>query len=173
MSPADELITQAADLSVAFDQNFLELARTLRELDDMGVEEFRRALASAKIGNRKGKYLVSIDRAFAKLAVSKTRLRKIGWTKLRLLAPIIDGASCQDLLRLAEQHTAKELEALVRGEDPASKKRPVVLYLADDDFHLLHEVLAQFGGIKTPRGMDNRELALMNLAAAVTANQAT
>src|SRR3546814_11977032 len=43
------------------------------------------------------------------------RLRRIGWTKLALLAPHIDANNAGDWLKLAEGVTAHELKMHVRG----------------------------------------------------------
>ncbi|MDR3425816.1 hypothetical protein [Silvimonas sp.] len=164
MALAKKLIKLTVSLAIEFEQNFLEIGRALRELYEIDRDEFNQALKAAKLGRRKGYYLVAIDRAFGSATVSKYRLRRIGWTKLAMLSPHIDKYSCSQLLTLAEECTAKELETILRGEDPTSKERTIVLYYSQQDYDVLEEALIAFGGIKTGRVMMNREEALLQMA---------
>jgi hypothetical protein len=47
--------------------------------------------------------------------VPRSRLRKIGWTKLQLIGKHISQGNLEELLQLAESVSSKELE---RGEKP-------------------------------------------------------
>jgi hypothetical protein len=161
---AKKLIKLTVSLAIEFEQNFLEIGHALLELYELDPAEFHHALQSAKLGRRKGYYLIAIARAFGSAPVSKYRLRRIGWTKLAMLSPHIDKYSCNQLLALAEEFTAKELETILRGEDPASKERTIVLYYSQEDYDVLEAALIAFGGIKTGRVMLNREEALLQMA---------
>src|SRR3546814_4960055 len=68
------------------------------------------------LGGRKAFYLIAIDRAFSELPVPKARLADIGWTKLHVLAPIVDHENYEDLLSKAEACSVRDLEAVVRGK---------------------------------------------------------
>ncbi len=162
MSKIEKLFADAVGLATAFDENFIELAKVLRELQDEDTEEFNRAVEKSGVGSRKAYYLTGIDRAFSKIPVPKARLKKIGWTKLMNLAPHISKENYAVLLKQAETHTAKELEAILRGEEVAEKKKAILMYLSPADAELFEEVLMGFGARRSGRGMPNREEALMN-----------
>ena len=163
MSKTPELYAKAVELSTAVDENFLELARTLRELQDSDAEEFRRAVKNSGLGQRKAYYLVTIDRTFSKIPVPKTRLKRIGWTKLNILSKHISKSNYGELLKKAEQHTAKELEAILRGEEPMTNAHTVLFYFTPTDYEELASALIKHGAYKSGRGLVNKEQALLNL----------
>lgn len=86
--------------------HFLEAARYLREIQDEQPENFVSVAKSLGIGPRKAYHLAQIDRSFHALGIAPDRLRRIGWTKLSLLAPHIDADTANELLTLAEAVTA-------------------------------------------------------------------
>lgn len=164
MTPANTLITQAAELAKAFDENFLELAATLRQLHEIGLQEFRRGFAEAGLGERKAYCLLAIARKFGSLEISKLRLRELGWTKLSLLTRYVDETNWEELLELAEQHTAAALKAVLRNEDPAGKAHAMVLHFSKFDRDMLEGIMLSFGASQVPGGMVNREDALLAMA---------
>jgi len=76
----DDLYDKALDLSKDFDDNFLDLAKTLRQLLDRDQEMFRDVWTKTNLGRRKAYYLVEVSRTFDSLPVGRARLKKIGWT---------------------------------------------------------------------------------------------
>src|SRR5271156_3921328 len=97
-----DLFDKALGLSSNVDDNFLELATALRQLFDRDPDLFRKAIEKSKLGTRKAYYLVAISRAFDPLPLTKAQLRKIGWTKLHVLAPHVDESNAEALIELAE-----------------------------------------------------------------------
>ena len=63
MVKIEELGQKAVSLAKDFDESFLELGRTLRQIQEIGgVEDFRRVCEAADIGTRKAYYLASITK---------------------------------------------------------------------------------------------------------------
>src|SRR5690349_4005104 len=71
-------------------ENFLDMARELRDMLESDPEKFAKVRDSSGIGRRKIYYLIEIDKAFRKLPLSKSRVEKIGWTKALTLAKHIN-----------------------------------------------------------------------------------
>src|SRR3546814_16829906 len=70
--------------------HFLEAARYLREIQDEHPDDFVSVAKNLGIGRRKAYHLAQVNRSFHALELKVDRLRRIGWTKLALLAPHID-----------------------------------------------------------------------------------
>ena len=163
MNNSPDLYHQVVGLAKAVDENFIELGKALRELQDTDPDKFRLALNHSGLKQRKAYYLVTIDRVFSKIPVPKDRLRRIGWTKLNILTRYIDKQNYSELLKKAEQYTAKELEQLLRGEEPMTNARAVLCYFDPKDYALLEKALIMFKGQKSGRGIVNKEEAIMNM----------
>lgn len=157
---------QKAELIASFiGDNFIEAARYLREVQDEKPELFATVVKYTGIGMRKAYYLAEIDRRFRKLGVDRTRLRKIGWTKVQMIGRHINMTNLEDLLSLAENHTAYELNALLRGEQPHSETRCVVLYFTPEQYETFEQAVLANGGVKSGRGLLGKEEALVKALA--------
>lgn len=168
MEEKQQMVDKVLQMSSAVDENFLELARTLRELQDTDNDEFLRAVKNAGLSRRKAYYLVSIDRVFSTIPVPKLRLKKIGWTKLNVLTAHINKSNYADMLKAAEQYTAKELEAHLSGRPVSSEKKKAFLaYLDREGYDALTEAFHRVGGRKYQRGWSNKGAALKALAQTV------
>ncbi|MFC3101066.1 hypothetical protein [Altererythrobacter lauratis] len=140
--------------------HFLEAARYLREIQDEYPDEFIAVAKSLGIKRRKAYHLASVDRSFDNLGVAQDRLRKIGWTKLSLLAPHVDADNVLELLNMAEVLTAYELKMYLRGEMLAPDTRAVVVYLDKAQYAVFESAVLKAGAIKHPHGLTNKEAAL-------------
>ena len=158
----EDLFDKALVLSKDVEDNFLDLAKTLRQLLDRDPEAFREVWTKTNLGRRKAYYLVEVSRTYDPLSVSRARLKKIGWTKLQLIGKNVTQDNLAELLDLAEQHTAKELEALMRGEKPVSNAHCVLMYFSPKQYEVLEAVLLKNGGERSGRGILNKEEALIN-----------
>jgi hypothetical protein len=152
-------------LSARTDDGFLELGRALRRLQEIDPKSFREAMAAPEIGRRLGYYLVAISAAFDGLPVSDARLDALGWTKLQVLAPHVTADNVGELVELAEQNTAFELEGLVK-ELPREEERCVLLRMTEADYGLFTRTMRAYGAVKSGRGLANKEAALRKLLAA-------
>lgn len=157
---------QKAELIASFiGDNFIEAARHLREVQDETPELFAMVVKHTGIGMRKAYYLAEIDRRFRKLGVDRNRLRKIGWTKVQIIGRHINKTNLEELLSLAEKHTAYELNALMRGEEPHPDTRCVVLYFTPEQYEAFEKAVLANGGVKSGRGLLGKEEALVKALA--------
>jgi hypothetical protein len=82
----EDLIDNALALSKDVEDNFLELGKSLRQLQDRDPDLFHQIIEKTTLGRRKAYYLVEVSRVFDPLQVSRPKLKKVGWTKLALIA---------------------------------------------------------------------------------------
>jgi hypothetical protein len=75
---SQDLYAKALSLSSQVEEHFLELASSLRKLQDRDPELFRKLTDKADIGKRKLYYLLEISRTFDTLPIPKARLRHVG-----------------------------------------------------------------------------------------------
>ncbi|KER35224.1 hypothetical protein ACFFV8_07480 [Sphingobium indicum] len=143
--------------------HFLEAARYLREIQDEHPDDFASVAKKLRIGPRKAYNLARIDRCFHDLGIRPDRLRKVGWTKLALLSSYVDADNIEELLTLAENHTAHELKMLLRGSGFDPEGKTVVLYLDKGQYELLEQALLAAGAVPHSRGLLYKEEALMEL----------
>jgi hypothetical protein len=160
-SSTEDLYAKALELSGAFKENFLDLAKILRQLLDRDPDKFQKIVEKSKLGLRKAYYLVEISRAFDGLPAPKSRLHKVGWTKLGILAKHVDKSNVEDLLELAESHTTKQLEQRLRGKEPPENSHCVLMYFTPKEYEELEHVLLRNGGQRSGRGIVNKEQALL------------
>ncbi|WP_140984704.1 hypothetical protein [Asticcacaulis tiandongensis] len=143
--------------------NFLEIGRLLKEVQDYAPDLVEQVIKLSRLGTRKAYYLIQIERQFAPLGIKDDRLLGIGWTKLQMIGPHLSVKNCNDLLTLAEKHTAHELEAILNGDDPVPNARVLTLYLSKADYDRFEKVALQYGAAKYGRGLIHKEQALVNM----------
>lgn len=143
--------------------HFLELARHLHETQKYHPEDFKPVARQLKIGIRKAYNLAQISRTFDDLGVSIEDLRRIGWTKLALLAPYVDGRNVHTLLEKAGISTAHELKMYLRGNEVDPEGKTVVLHLDSEQYAIFEQALLTTGAIAHSRGLLNKEAALTSL----------
>jgi hypothetical protein len=160
-SSTDDLYAKALELAAQGDEAFLELAKALRQLQDRDPELFNKAMQKAKLGRRKAYYLVDVSRGFDGLPIPKSRLRKVGWTKLGMMAKHVDKANVEEWIELAENHTTKQLETLLRGEEAPDNSHCVLMYFTPEQYAELEQILLRNGGARSGRGIQNKETALL------------
>jgi hypothetical protein len=159
----EDLYDKATSLSSNVEDNFLELGKTLRQLLDRDPQLFQKLVGKDPQKRRKMYYMVEVSRIFDPLPVPRSRLRKIGWTKLQLIGKHVNPDNMEELLELAEANNAKELERHMRGEKPLGNAHVVLMYFSPKEYKELEEALVQNGGTRSGRGIQNKEKALMNV----------
>jgi hypothetical protein len=143
--------------------NFLELGRSLRQLQDRDPELFAKIVSKTDVGRRKAYYLVEVSRTFEPLPVPRSRLKKIGWTKLQLIGKHVDASNLDEMLSLAETNNAKELQRHLKGEKPRGKTHCMAMYFIPEEYELVEAMLTKYGAKKTsPHGMLKKEEGLLN-----------
>ena len=168
----EDLYDKAKALSGDVEDNFLELGRSLRQLLDRDPELFKKIVAKANLGRRKAYYLVEVSRIFDPLPIPRSRLRKIGWTKLQLIGKHIEPDNMEELLQLlAEVHQRQRpRERHLRGEKPLGNAHCVLMYFSPKEYRELEEALIRNGGTRSGRGILNKEKALINVVRRVNAD---
>jgi len=99
----EDIYSRALELSGHVEETFLDLGKHLRQLQDRDPDLFQKIVDKSNLGRRKAYYLVDISNAFAKLTVSPSRLKKIGWTKLSLIAKKVTQSNVEDMLSCAKE----------------------------------------------------------------------
>jgi len=151
-------------LAASLDENFIDLARSLRDMLETTPKEFHRFVMKSGLGKRKCYYLVNIDKAFRKTGVARERLRHLGWTKAKVLTPYITKENAQQLLVMAETHTALDLERILKaGKKDVPRKKAVVFHCDDKEFNILQKALLRNGAKEAPRGLVRKEEALLKI----------
>jgi hypothetical protein len=154
MPPSTEaLYEKALELFARVPDNFFDLGRVLRQLQDRDPDLFQKFVAKTGIGRRKAYYLVEISRTFDPLQVSRARLHDLGWTKVQLLGKHVTKDNVEELLKLAENTSANELERVLSGKKPLGKFQKSHDVVAAQD----RRQLARRAGVRDPFG--DRRLA--------------
>ena len=166
----DALYNKALDLSGNLEDNFPELAKSLRQLMDRDSDLFKKVVAKSGLGSRKAYYLVNISRWFDNLPVPRSRLRNVGWTKLQIIGPAITGQNWEELIEAAEENSAAQLKSIVKGDKPVKNAHCVLMYLTPAQYSVFEEVLLAHGGTRNGRGVDNKEAAMTAALSKLTKN---
>jgi hypothetical protein len=148
-------------LIAKLEDEFLELASMLRQVQQTSPGDFKKLAFIPQLGRRKAYYLVSIDKAFGDKNVPAGRLRKIGWTKLAALAPHITGQNLEDALLFAELNTVRNIEAVVHGLEPIVGGRSVLLIFTAEQFAAFSAAILAHGATKNGQGFIGKEAALI------------
>jgi hypothetical protein len=143
------------------EDEFLELASLLRQVQQASPSNFKKLASIPQLGRRKAYYLVSIDRAFSDKNVPPERLKKIGWTKLAAVAPHITDENLEDALLFAELHTTRNIEAVVHGLEPIIGGRSVLLNFTAEQFATFSAAIVAHGAIENVQGFIGKEAALI------------
>ena len=159
----EDLYDRALALSSDVEDNFLDLGKSLRQLQDRDPDLFNQIVAKSNLGRRKAYYLVEVSCIFDPLPVPRSRLRKIGWTKLQLIGKHIDdsNSNLDELLDLAETTNTKELERQMRGEKPMGNAHCVLMYFRPKEYDELEAALLANGASKVGKGLVDKEKALI------------
>jgi hypothetical protein len=163
----EELYDRALALSSDVEDKFLELGRSLRQLLDRDPALFQQVVKKRGLGRRKAYYLVEVSRRFEPLPISRSRLKKIGWTKLQIIGQHVTKDNVEELVSLAEQLKTKQLERKMQGEEPReeppSKTHCVLMYFTPKQYAEFEEALLKNGAETSGRGIVGKEEALVNV----------
>ena len=150
-------------MSLDVEDNFLDLARALRQLQDRDQEMFMKSLKKSGMGTRKAYYLINIARQFDGLTVPKARLRRIGWTKLQVLGPYVTAQNLEELLVMAENLSTMALKTALRGDDPRANSHCVLMYFSPEQYSVFETALVKAGAQKNGKSISDKETALIKL----------
>jgi hypothetical protein len=111
-------------------------------------------------------YAIAVYRLAERLGLTPEEVRKIGWTKLAVVAAAKRGvATKSDLVALCRGRTVAELRAALSGIPGAVKT--VVFTLNKGQKANLDAALIRFGATRSGRGLFGREEALMKILSKV------
>ena len=158
----EPLFFDALLLISRLDDSFLELGSLLRQLQETSPHDFKALISTPQLRRRKGYYLVDIDRAFGGNEQLRPRLNKIGWTKLAMIAKHVTQDNREDLLQLAEAHTARNLQAIMRGDEPIIGGRVILLHFTGEQFAAFSKAILAHGAIQNGDGFIGKEMALID-----------
>jgi len=158
---AKKKISKAEIAATIIGDDFITIARRLREVLEEQPDIFPQVAKSLNLGLRKAYHLAQIDRRFYKLGVDRERLRRLGWTKLAILAPHVTEGNVDALLDVAENNTAHEIKRWLRNQPVHDEERCMNLYFSIEQYALVEKVLIAHGAILTGRGLVNKEEALV------------
>jgi hypothetical protein len=161
MNKSEKLALKAKELADEFDEHFLDLGKTLRLLQEVDLEQFRKVIQTSGIGMRKAYYLVELDRNLRPLNIPVVRLRAIGWTKLMLVSSKINKQNMKSMLEAAEKYTARQLKAFLNGDKPEANSHCVMLYFNPVEFEEFAEELKLHGAKIEGGSIANKEQALL------------
>lgn len=158
-----EIKKRALELASRPEENFLELAKYLRMLNDIDHDQFRQVYEKSRLGKRKAHYLVEINRQFEGSKLPKSRLNNIGWTKLQIIGKHLIRKNADKLLRLAETNTVHDLKLLMQGKKPMPKTHCVLMYFSPHQYRVFEKAIAQHRAGRTGRGIVSKEQTLVEL----------
>jgi hypothetical protein len=150
----------------------LETASFLREIRDEHTDEFQATAKKLKIGLRKAHHLAQIDKKLDEMNIPAERVKRLGWTKLSLLAAYGKAETIDDLIEVAETCTAHELKMYIRDGKFDPDGRTIVLHLDREQYARLEQALLAKGAKLEPRGLLEKEAALMRLVSESMAGSA-
>ena len=159
-------------MTTRVDENFLALGKLLAQLQEEAPDDFRKLIKNTGLGQRKAYYLIDIHKAFRDLDVDEARLKAIGWTKASALAPHVTAANLAEMLRVAEENNARDLQLIVKGELPDTDRHCVLMYFDPEDYKLFARVIVAHGGTQVGRQLYDKEDALMRVLRRVAAESA-
>lgn len=165
-----ELKARALELASRPEENFLELAKCLRMLNEIDRTQFRRVYEKLSLGKRKAHYLVEINRQFEGSKLPKSRLNNIGWTKVQIIGKHLTRKNADKLLRLAEKHTVHDLKLLMQGKKPMPKIHCVQMYFNPHQYRAFEKAVVHHGAVRRGRGLVNKEQALVQLISRASPN---
>lgn len=150
--------------------DFLTAGEHLDAVAGVSAEAFNELLAKARMNSRRARYFLAIHRAFHGLGVPASRLQKIGWSKLKDIAPHVTKDSVSELLVKAETLAGKDLERELQGLPPLGKAKAINLRFHPDDYAKVETALIKYGALPLGRGLEAKEEALLALIESTLSN---
>ena len=165
MNKSDKMIEdKIATLADYVGRDFMRLARELKELQDIRPDVFIQVVDKIELGRRTAFALARIGRIFSDLGIPDEQLNKIGWAKLNRIGGHLNEENAEQLLELAEHHTYRELDLILKGEEPVEGTKVMLLYLPEADHARVTQLMMEHGAKPSPNGgLTGKEAALMSL----------
>lgn len=150
--------------------DFLKVARELRHLQETDPSAFFARVRELGFNRRKAYYLVQIDREFSHLGADPKLLKKVGWTKLGILASHVTRDNWKDLITRSLSLNVPELQALLNEAVGAPKSHHLTLRMTDEQKAVFDEALRTFAPPRSAKATIDKAAVLADaLKAALTA----
>jgi len=144
--------------------DFLLRGERLSTLKALSDAEYTSLVARSGVTLRTAYYWVAIYNSFRGLGVSSARLRKIGWTKLKDIAPCVNKSNVKQLLALAQGHASKDVERLMSDQTAIGNARTINLRFTPEQYVVVEQALIKFGAIRAGRGLEDKEVAVVAMS---------
>jgi len=158
----EDIFNRAKTLAKDADDNFLDLARTLRQLKNRDLKLYQDLIKKTALGSRKAYYMIEVLDTYEPLPVPRARMRKLGWTKCQIMGKYITRDNWEELFALAENTPAKVLEKTLKDgkAKPPEDTHCVLMYLSPAQYKLFEDTLLENGATRSGRGLIDKEEAL-------------
>ena len=169
----NEVISQVSAPSM----KFFDLAISITALHDQDRASLTALSKRTEVGRRRLYYLLDVGRLIERYELTKQEVEAVGWTKLQIVARHLTTTRetkkdhVKHLLRLASNTKAKDLGEALEGKQ-LEEKHTFMFFLSKDEAAMLNESLLQFGALRVPGGVTNKEQALMAMLQAAEAELA-
>ncbi len=135
-----ELASAQSDTRAAM---LTELIAALHEADDT---EFKAAIQEGHVSSRRAYYLLKVGRLLRRGIITRADVEKAGWTRVAIVAPMMDRRNAARLVRQAKTPSAKELTRIIRdGDENEPRPNCVQLHLSDQQYRRLKAALEKAG----------------------------
>jgi hypothetical protein len=168
-------VKKALALAARPTENWIELSELLADLvakDRLFRKQFEQ---QSELDERTVFYFLKFGRQLRGLDLPKDRLKKIGWTKWEILSPRITRANADRLMMLAEQKTAHELKAELRGAGYKQKPRSMNLKFDREAYEKVEQALLKHGARRSRggrgSGLEGKEQAFLAIIEKVSPRQ--
>jgi hypothetical protein len=145
----------------SYSDDFIALAMHLRDVSDDKGAAFLEAAEKEGVKPRRAYYLREVARLLGRIDTPHDRLRKIGWTKLSIIARHLTTEDTESLLSKAENGTVADVKDFISGRKPPARRHVMFFYLDDDQHAAVRRVLLEHGASPSPRGLHGKEAALV------------
>lgn len=153
-------------LSSRFGETFIDIAEIVWEIKQADPEQFKLLWRTTPLGRRRTYALARIGRLLQDYDLDRTRVARLGWSKVEMIAAKLTPKSMNALLVLAEGHNARDLRRVLRGEK-ALRPKLLVFELTAVQYDVVTRTLIAFGAKKRSGGLVDKEPALHKALAAL------
>jgi hypothetical protein len=151
------------ELAVQKNSTPIDLAEALWNADQEEPGSLQKVVNETGLGRRRAFYLKKIWGRFADLDIDRSLLVELGWKKLSLVAKYSPAGKERRGLKLAQKHTSRALEMILRGGTAdMAEAHSVLLWLDPPQYKVFADVLLKFGATYAGRSkaLVGREEAL-------------
>jgi len=151
-------MTQAESLDTS---DFLAVADHLSAVQKKDGDRLLEEAARLGVGRRKAYYLLELREKLQSIPAPRDQLRKIGWTKLQVIADQLSPANYQTLLQQAERYPLHMLKDLRAGERVPVEKHYLGFSLTPEQYQIVRKTLLAHGATENAKGLRKKEAALV------------